>query len=378
MLGAKQQAQPRHAKHAKPMPEGKTPRTQTKSVSDKRPVKTDKKKDKNAAANRTITILASAVLVVCLGVLGKEVYEMVDAKKNHDVLKDIYANSKNSTVILPDPGEPVVTVPAADDPGDDTTAGSTDPDKPAETEVIRQPRPIMAAANELIAINADTVGYVRIPDLVEEPVVKGTDNEYYLNHNFYGTQRQCGTCFADYRNVVGDYERSDNIILYAHNQKDGTMFGELDKYRWDLHAWKTYPFVYFSSNYSDDTYVIISSFVINTIPEHDDGKELFDYNNYINFSDSGKYTFESFKKEITARSWFFTGLDFNKDDEYITLSTCSTEWDDSRHVVVARKLRDYETEESVLKEAHYVLNDNIKWPAIYYKYHGGSYIEPEE
>ncbi len=372
MLGAKQKPQPRHAKHAKqPEPVQKAGPKAKKTSS--------AKNSKDAAANKVITALAAVVLVVCLVVLGDYVYQIIEAKKNHEVLKDIYANAKNSTVILPDPGEPEVTV--REDPDEDPDAGSEpsgEEAKPAETEIVREPRPIMPAASVLLETNADTVGFVRIPDCVEEPVVKGTDNEYYLNHNFWGSQRQCGTCFADYRNVIGDYERSDNIILYAHNQKDGTMFGELDKYRWDLRYWEKNPFVYFSSNYSDDTYVIVSSFVINTLPEHDDGKELFDYNNYIDFKDSGKYSFETFKKEITARSWFFTGLDFDKDDEYVTLSTCSTEWDDSRHVVVARKLRDYETADSVLKEAHFVLNDNIKWPAIYYKYHGGSYIEPEE
>ncbi|MBQ5316859.1 MAG: class B sortase [Oscillospiraceae bacterium] len=366
MLGAKQKPQPKHAKHAAPPADIKKVR---KASGGK------KTNSKDAAANKVITILATLVLIACLGVLGNQVYQMVEAKKNHDVLKNVRENAKNSTVILPDPGDPVVTTVTAVPDEPSATGGEI---VTVQTGPVREPRPIMPAANELLAINPDTVGYVRIPDCVDEPVVKGTDNEYYLTHNFYDKQRQCGTCFADYRNVVGDYERSDNIILYAHNQKDGTMFGMLDNYRWDLRYWEKNPFVYFSSNYSDDTYVIISSFVINTLPEHDDGRELFDYNNYIDFRDSGKYSFETFSKEITARSWFFTGLDFDEDDEYLTLSTCSTEWDDSRHVVVARKLREDETADSVLASANFVLNDNIKWPAIYYKYHGGSYIEPTE
>ena len=38
--------------------------------------------------------------------------------------------------------------------------------------------------------------------------------------------------------------------------------------------------------------------------------------------------------------------------------------------------KDGETTEN-MDLSGFVLNDNIKWPAIYYKYNGGSYIEPE-
>jgi hypothetical protein len=132
------------------------------------------------------------------------------------------------------------------------------------------------------------------------------------------------------------------------------------------------PFIYFNSNYTEDTYVIISSFVINTLPEHDNGNDIFDYHNYINFGEIRSY--ENFMEEITERSTIITGIDCNADDDYLTLSTCSTEWDDSRHVIVARKLRNGETKESI-DTTNFSKNPNPKWPAIYYKYNGGTYID---
>ena len=78
--------------------------------------------------------------------------------------------------------------------------------------------------------------------------------------------------------------------------------------------------------------------------------------------------------EITKRSTIITGVDCNEDDEYLTLSTCSTEWDDSRHILVARKLRDGETADSI-DTTKFSKNPNPKWPAIYYKYNGGTYID---
>ncbi|MCI7768504.1 MAG: class B sortase [Oscillospiraceae bacterium] len=306
--------------------------------------------------SKLIVLFSILVLIVCAVILGNYFYQMYEAKQNHNTLKVIYQKAQQ-TVITP-------------------SASPSETDLPSENnEPVPEERPpltILPAAQELIAINKDTVGYVRIPGCVDEPVVKGTDNDYYLNHNFYDNQRQCGTCFADFRNEVGGYERSDNIILYAHNQKDGTMFGNLDYYRWDPAYWLKNPFIYFNTNYSEDTYVIISSFVINTKPEHDDNRPLFDYQNYINFDES--HTYEIFMSEITKRSTIITGVDCNEDDAYLTLSTCSTEWDDSRHILVARKLRDGESAEN-FDTTKFSKNPNPKWPAIYYKYNGGTYID---
>ena len=257
----------------------------------------------------------------------------------------------------------------------DQTAATLPETTTVETTTTLPPRPIMDAAQALLDINPDTVGYVNIPGCVDEPVVKAKDNEWYLTHNFYGQERQCGTCFADYRNVVGDRERSDNIVLYAHDQKDGTMFGCLKWYRNSVYYWRENPFIYFNTNYADETYVIVSVFIVNALPEHDNGN-LFDYNNYIDFAKDGKYSFKTFAHEIYERSHLHTGIDFNEEDAYLTLSTCAYDWDESRLVIVARRLRDGETTEN-MDLTGLEKNDNIKWPAIYYKYNGGSYIEPE-
>lgn len=306
--------------------------------------------------NKIIVLISIVVLIVCAVLLGDYFYQMYEAKQNHNTLKVIYQQAQ------------LQQSQSSQDKTDDVPAETDENTPPEELPPLEE----LAAAKELLTINPDTVGYVRIPDCVDEPVVKGTDNEYYLKHNFYNNQRQCGTCFADYRNKVGGYERSDNIILYAHNQKDGTMFGNLDYYRWDPAYWLKNPFVYFNTNYSEDVYVIIASFVINTLPEHDNGNPVFDYQNYIDFNDD--YPYDKFMDEITKRSTIITGIDCTEDDEYLTLSTCSTEWDESRHVIVARNLRADESTDTI-DTTKFSKNPNPKWPAIYYKYNGGTYID---
>ncbi|MCM1577638.1 MAG: class B sortase [Ruminococcus sp.] len=320
------------------------------------PSKEDTKKERD---NKLITLGASAVLAVCIVILGVQLYQYVEAKVINKKLDELTNQSAPSIVVIPRAEET------------EANAGEESPAEPAVTEPVRIPLVLTPAAIDLLAENPDTVGSVKIPNCINEVVVKGTDNEYYLDHNFYGKKRQSGTCFADYRSNLDPYERSDNIILYAHNNKDGSMFGNMDYYRWNPAYWQENPFIYFNTNYTEEIYVIVSSFVTNTLPEHDNGN-VFDYQNYIDFNDS--FPYDLFIGEITKRSQIITGIDCTEDDDYLTLSTCSTEFDESRHILVARKLRENETTESFDLD-NFSKNPNPKWPAIYYKYNGGSYIE---
>lgn len=305
--------------------------------------------------SKLIALVSIAALVVCAIVLGLYFYHIFEAKQNQKNLSERYKVYNNLT-----------------------QAGSSNADPaPAETdgngEIVREPLVNLPFADEMLAINSDYVGYVSIPGVVNEAVVQSKDNELYLKTNIYGQKRQCGTVFADCRNVVSDYSdlQSDNIILYGHNQRDGTMFGQLDYYKWDYKYWLQNPFIYFDNKYEQNAYVIVASFIINTEPEHDNGY-VFDYQNYINFEEG--HTFESFKKEIDERSHFHTGIDINENDKFITLSTCSYEWEPARHVIIGRKLRPGETTENI-DTTNFAVNPNPKWPAVYYKYNGGTYVE---
>lgn len=305
--------------------------------------------------SKLIALVSIAALVVCAIVLGLYFYHIFEAKQNQKDLSERYKVYNNLNQVGSADGN--VSVTEIDESG----------------EIVRNPLVTLPFAEEMLAINSDYVGYVSIPGVVNEAVVQAADNDYYLKTNIYGQKRQCGTVFADYRNVVSDYAdlQSDNIILYGHNQRDGTMFGQLDYYKWDYKYWLQNPFIYFDNRYEQSTYVIVASFIINTEPEHDNGY-VFDYQNYIKFG--GDHTFEKFAEELDERSHFRTGIDINENDKFITLSTCSYEWDPARHVIIGRKLRPGETTENI-DTTNFAVNPNPKWPAVYYKYNGGTYVE---
>jgi sortase B len=321
------------------------------------PQKTD---SKTTVINKLIVLGSMLALLVCIGVLFVYFLHIFQAKATSENLSEIY-NAANVRVIgakTDDPSGnadmqavgdmPVTTIPAPDEPW-------VEP-------------PLLPSAQTMLDINPEYAAYISIPGVFSEAVVLAPDNDYYLTHNFYNQKRAAGTVFADYRNVVNAEDVSDNIILYGHNNSDGTMFGNMDYYKYNINYWLKNPFVYFDNFYTQDVYVIIASFITNTEPEHDNGY-VFDYQNYINFTDTEPYTFDEFHRVVMEKTEFLTGLDFNENDKYLTLSTCSYEWEPSRHVMICRKLRPGETTSNI-DTTKFQKNPNVKWPAIYYKYNG--------
>lgn len=78
-------------------------------------------------------------------------------------------------------------------------------------------------------INPDIVAWLRIPGVLDYPVVQGTDNSYYLHHTFRKEYNIAGSIFLDARNTA-DFSDSKNII-YGHNMRDGSMFHVLRKFQ---------------------------------------------------------------------------------------------------------------------------------------------------
>ena len=73
------------------------------------------------------------------------------------------------------------------------------------------------------------MAWLRIPDVLDYPVVQGTDNSYCLHHTFRKEYNIAGSIFLDARNTA-DFSDSKNII-YGHNMKNGSMFHVLRKFQ---------------------------------------------------------------------------------------------------------------------------------------------------
>ena len=223
-------------------------------------------------------------------------------------------------------------------------------------------------AKKLLEVNKDASGWVRIEGTkVDLPVVHRMSpedgNTYYLTHNFNGEKAKAGTVFADYRTTIEAHKQSDNIVLYGHNEADNTMFGDLDRYKHDLDFYKAHPIVEFNTNYEVSQYKIVSVFVTNVLAKQAADGVVFDYHNYI---DMDKTRYQEFVDNIMLRTQFNTGVDVQYGDKFLTLSTCSSEFEPSRFVVIARKVRSGES--AVVDTSLASVNKNAKepdWDTIY-------------
>lgn len=301
---------------------------------------------------KIVTIAAAAVLIAALAVLA--VYFIRQAQNRKDIEDRRKAH-----------GETEITV---------ITQQTTAPDtETTVTETEPPPLVVLESMTDLLTQNPDTAGWVSVPNTnINDVVVQGSDNDYYLSRDFNGNKNKAGTLYADYRCTVNDYNRNqaDNIIIYGHNQADGSMFGTLKKYKIKKTSTKNFSFYQenptftFSNLYENYTYKIIALFVIEVKPEQTRDGVIFDYHNYVKFGK--KRTFESFKENILARTAVNTGVDFNEDDKFMTLSTCSNEFDDSRFVVIGRRVRDGESPEVDTSKAE--INEDMLEPDYSYIY----------
>ena len=282
-------------------------------------------------ARKIVTIVCCIVLIASLIILAW--YYVQQAKIKNDIDKQREQHTTPSVV----------------------TEITTAPTEPTETTTVEtEPPPLvmLESMKSFVDENSHTAGWITIPNTeVNNVVLQTEDNDYYLDKDFYGNHNIAGQLYIDFRCVANDYSnnQSDNIIIYGHNQADGTMFGTLKKYKIKKEYTKNFDFYLenptftFSNLYEEYTYKIIGMFVIEVEPRQTRTGEIWDYHNYVNFTK--KKTFESFKENILARTAVNTGVDFNEDDKYITLSTCSNEFEPSRFVVIGRRVRDGESPE---------------------------------
>ncbi len=230
-----------------------------------------------------------------------------------------------------------------------------------EESYERNEEGVLIGFESLMEENEDIRAWIQIEGTnINNPVYQGTDNLYYASHNMNKEPSRYGALFLDKYAFVGKNATSQNLVIYGHHMRDGTMFGPLKHYT-DLNFYKKHAVIDFTTLYREGEYKIFSVFITNTKPEHDNG-EVFDYRK-SDFADDEE--FMQFVNDVKVRSVIDTGVDVVATDELITLSTCTYEFDDARLVVVARRVRDDERDTIHNTEAAKV-NPYPVYPAVWY------------
>ncbi|MCE5236784.1 MAG: class B sortase, partial [Eubacteriales bacterium] len=132
----------------------------------------------------------------------------------------------------PSPAPPAATPPPAS--GDNLNADPPEDEyAPEELNGVADPNeelPSHASYDEAKAKNPDVIGWITVGDtVIDYPVVRGTDNSYYLGHDVEKKKSKYGAIFMDFRNAESYQQR--HIIIYGHNMKNGTMFHDLMNFK---------------------------------------------------------------------------------------------------------------------------------------------------
>lgn len=209
-----------------------------------------------------------------------------------------------------------------------STAGESAPTAPPE-----EPEPEMLAEYAaLYEQNSDLVGWICIADTrINYPVVQSPEEpDFYLDHSFDGSKSDYGCPYvSEICDVSGP---SDNLIIYGHHKKNGTMFSDLKKYR-KQSFWEEHKTFRFDTLYERQTYEVVA--VFKTVVYTKSADEF----RYYQFADAKTpEQFDAYIARCKELALYDTGVTAVYGDELVTLSTCEYSSKNGRLVVVAKKV----------------------------------------
>ncbi|WP_342985416.1 class B sortase [Clostridium saudiense] len=249
---------------------------------------------------KIINIILVAIIIVCLSIIGYKYYNYNKDDKLNSEIQDL---------------QPVINE-ASD--SDNNSSGENDgQDQSKEGNYVNS-----ANEEELKSINSDYKMWIQIENTnINYPVVQGSDNDYYLKHNFRKESNISGTVFVESAN---DIDNDKNIILYGHNMRNGTMFNNITNYKEE-------------SFFNEDNKINI--IMNNTLYEYEAFsvyvKNVSEVNLAIGFASEDEFINYAYNE--AEESLYKKDVDFSAEDNLITLVTCSYEFTDARTIVVARR-----------------------------------------
>ena len=204
------------------------------------------------------------------------------------------------------------------EPSQDTENVPAEPEDPYITALLETD---LLALQE---VNEDVLGWIQIPDMeISYPLVQGTDNDYYLDHSWQKKSSSVGAVYVDYRNSL---DLSDfNTIIYGHNMKNDSMFGQLDLFH-DEDFLKEHPYVYIVDESGCRKYQIFAAYDVSVSTAES-----------YQLSFSGGEDRRAFIDTCLGLSYIDAGITPTADAPIITLSTC-TGWGYSARWVVQAAL----------------------------------------
>jgi sortase B len=260
------------------------------------------------------------IVLLCVSVIAEKAITDKQDKNNWDSIVAQKESMAADVTRPPIPDEPII-VP--DEP--EIPDAPTRPTEPiVESDILFEYR-------AFYELNSDMVGWIKIEGTnVNYPVMQTPNQrDFYLRRDFEKKDATCGSIYA--REECDINRPSDNVVLYGHNMGNGTMFGDLHKYK-DKSFWENNKYVFFDTLTEYHTYEIFAVFTTSA-----DMGQGFSYHLFNDTNDAAK--FDKFVNTCLKLSFYDTDIQPKYGEKLLTLSTCNKSDDyNGRLVVVCRRL----------------------------------------
>ncbi len=250
------------------------------------------------------TLLACASLAILISA-GSTVFIVLSNMKSEQNVEEIKSRIEEtiSNVNIEKVDNNIEIV----DNEDDNDIDNTKPERPA----VSLEEYMLPKMRTLLDLNIDTVGWIIVPGTnIDYPIVKGYDNNYYLEHNYDKKRDYNGWVYMNYTNNIQNLDK--NTILFAHNRfYSGVMFGTLNnlaKEEWYSNAKSTR--ITFNTMFDEGQWEVFSVYNIKVTDD------------YLRTSFDSDEDFLNFVDMLRQRSIFQSDTIIDENDKILTLSTC--------------------------------------------------------
>ena len=180
-----------------------------------------------------------------------------------------------------------------------------------------------ASLTSLREVNEDVYGWIYVEGTnINYPLLRGTDNEYYLDHSYNHNYLPIGSIFLDCttKDVITD---NYNTVIYGHNVAAGSMmFHDVVKLLSEDLFYSAKIYIYTM----DGVYIYQPVSIYQTTSDYQ----------YFRTQFGSEASFLEFANEVVSNSKFPTDATFSSGDTMITLSTCTNGAANGRYALHAK------------------------------------------
>ena len=183
--------------------------------------------------------------------------------------------------------------------------------------------------------NSDIYGWLRIPGtVIDYPVLQHAgnydDSNYYLRKDLDGNYSTAGNLYSqNYYN--SDFVNDGITVIYGHNMRNETMFGTLDFYIDEDGFVDSHKYMYFYTAYNSYRYRVVAVL----LRPNDNIMKLYsgikdsegDFSDFLTDFNTGEF----------GEGYVEDGFLAKKDDKFLMLSTCLSDYSERMIVVAVRE-----------------------------------------